>query len=397
MAVAARQLVISFCSLAGDVFPKAAAAAGAAGGAMPPSPQAVAHVARMLRGVLRWAWPAKEAVSLAFDIGEEEIVDAARALLALCTVHKPAVLAAAGATAVHEAAAAGVSGPPHMFEVLEQVTSSCLEAGGVSLTSASEQWVVDVTDMLLECWSELLQPLGGYSMTVVTPPGEALECGSRVFGKLVEAALADAAAGAHEDSPEGGMGEVGQTDWMVRAASLARARPPSAFPALAELISSKQQQLAALVSSGGDPSELLEQLVWLAYMAAHSLADEGAGETPMVPEWVAAAADSSEQGAQAVQRLSEAMLGLLGMCLQPEAAPLCSPRLLEAACWCAARWVDTYLFPDEEVEYPAALQQAYGGGGVVGHGGAVLDLLVRCCSTCLTGYPGEVDLHGQVG
>ncbi len=94
--------------------------------------------------------------------------------------------------------------------------------------------------------------------------------------------------------------------------------------------------------------------------------------------------------------------------------------------WSLSRWCDTYLFPEEDLPPPLAL--AYGGprhppantqhtptpgpqdpsvsNGVhpppgasdsEGAGGlAVLDMSVQVANTCLTSYPGEMELHKQV-
>jgi hypothetical protein len=58
--------------------------------------------------------------------------------------------------------------------------------------------VADCTELLLDAWSSLLSPQCGYAMAAVGPPPGAAACAARAFGALVEAALADAAAGAHE-------------------------------------------------------------------------------------------------------------------------------------------------------------------------------------------------------
>ena len=61
---------------------------------------------------------------------------------------------------------------------------------------------------------------------------------------------------------------------------------------------------------GFDPSEVLEQLVWLVRMSAHALADSGAGETPLIPLALLEEADRavSGPGAEAIHMLCEALL-----------------------------------------------------------------------------------------
>lgn len=78
LAEAARQLVVSYCSLGGDLFPRPAPGEAAA-------PAAVAHCARMLRAALPWVTPAAAAVAAAAGGDEGELLDACRrAGLRLC-------------------------------------------------------------------------------------------------------------------------------------------------------------------------------------------------------------------------------------------------------------------------------------------------------------------------
>lgn len=109
--------------------------------------------------------------------------------------HKPGVLEAASTAALSQ------HPQPHavsIFTALEELSKCFLEAGGVSATSAPEHWVYEGTEMLLECWSGLLAPQCGYNMVSVPPPQQAVEGAGRTAAVLVEAALADAAAGALE-------------------------------------------------------------------------------------------------------------------------------------------------------------------------------------------------------
>lgn len=413
LAQAARQLVVAFCCLAGDVFPKQPVSAAAATGAapVPAAPVTVAHVAQMLRLVLPWCMPAQQALQAALSGDEGQLVDACRALAALCMGHKVAVL---------EAASAALQGAQQqqqasLFSALEELTRSFLVAGGVSAAAAPEPWLPDCTEMLLECWSGLLTLQCGYAMTAAPLPPQAVECATRLGATVVEAALADAAAGAHEDADddeESGAGAVHQEEWMVRVAMLLRAQPAASFSQLGELLAAKQQALAHAASTAGDPSELLEQLYWLARMAAHALADTGVGEVPLPPEAVllavgdssltaaaaAGAAPPQQQqqqaaaGAAAVERLSRALLELTALCLQQAAAAVVSSRLMEGAVWGAARWADTYLFSEEEEPLPEALEAAFGDAA----GAHILDMLLHVAQHCLAAFPGEAELHRQV-
>jgi hypothetical protein len=202
---------------------------------------------------------------------------------------------------------------------------------------------------------------------------------------------------------------------MVRVAVLLRAHPATSFNQLAEQLAAKQQALALAASTSADPSELLEQLYWLARMAAHVLADTGVGEVPLPPEAVllavgdgslttpaAAAAQQQPQqqqqqqqaaaGAAAIERLSRALLELTALCLQQAAAAVVSSRLMEGAVWGAARWGDTYLFPEDAEPLPEPLEAAFGDQA----GAHILDMLLHVAQHCLAAFPGEAQLHRQV-
>jgi hypothetical protein len=225
-----------------------------------------------------------------------------------------------------------------------------------------------------------------------------------------------------DDDEDTGAGAVHQEEWMARVAVLLRANPVASFNQLTDVLASKQQALAAAASAGADPSQLLEQLYWLARMAAHALADSNVGEVPLPPEAVLLAIGentahcvhmsettgaathrlqqptpeqqraAASAGAAAVERLSRALLELMALCLNPAAAPVFSPRLLEACVWGSARWADTYLFPEEEEPLPEPLQAAFGDAA----GRNILDMVVTVAQHCLVAFPGETELHRQV-
>jgi hypothetical protein len=85
LAKALRQLVVAFCSLAGDIFPKppTAPTAGAPEN-VPAAPVRVAYVAQMLRLVLPLVTPAQQVLQQALAGDEGQLMDALGALTALC-------------------------------------------------------------------------------------------------------------------------------------------------------------------------------------------------------------------------------------------------------------------------------------------------------------------------
>lgn len=144
----------------------------------------------------------------------------------LFTGHKPGVLEAASTAALSQ------HPQPHavsIFIALEELSKSFLAAGGVSATSAPEHWVYEGTEMLLECWSGLLAPQCGYNMVSVQPPQQAVESAGRTAAVLVEAALADAAAGALEVGVVYGYGHG-------RCAGVRPSTPPQQLTCAARLV-----------------------------------------------------------------------------------------------------------------------------------------------------------------
>lgn len=199
LAQASRQLVVAFCSLTGNIFPKPPTAPTAgAPTCVPAAPVRVAHVTQMLRLVLPWVTPAQAVLQQALAGDEGQLVDACRALSALCAGHKPGVLEVASTAAAAHHQQQQQQQLPSIFTALEELTRCFLAAGGVSASSSPEPWVCECTDMLLESWSGLLAPQCGYNMVSVPPPHHAVESAGRTAAALVEAALADAAAGALE-------------------------------------------------------------------------------------------------------------------------------------------------------------------------------------------------------
>ncbi len=90
-----------------------------------------------------------------------------------------------------------------------------------------------------------------------------------------------------------------------------------------------------------DPVEVLERMCWVLRMAAHCLADSGAGETPLPPDAVVGVLDQGGQEAAAVVHavgcLSKELLQVLALSNEEAGRRVCSARLMEVAVWAAAR------------------------------------------------------------
>ncbi|KAG2428460.1 hypothetical protein HXX76_011579 [Chlamydomonas incerta] len=464
----ARGVVVALSNLSADVFPREGpdALTGPGGGVRG------GYLRAVLRCVVAWVAAPHEVVAAAAAGDELPLWEACKALLALAAAHPPRLIQDAGNDVEAAAVAAGgLSPPPHgagggflallQALTLEVIRASC--AAEVAGGSGLEQWAVECRDMLVETWALMVQrdcggaglnpglalslAVGG--MGPPTLPGLA-EGAAAVCAALVEAALAAAGAEAEED----GDGDVGveneaaeaaaEDARMAEAAALARAAPAATFPLLAAAMGAAQQQLLAAAGPGGPGAGsppwavALERLCWLMRMAAHCLADSGAGETPLMPLTLSIAVEAGGPALAAVEGLTAALLALPALALQEGAAAVLSPRLMECCVWSLARWCDTYLFPEEAEGLPAALVASYatraggpaggvaagsvaaagghvgqgaaagaaaggvgaggggGGGGGTGQAEAVVDGLARLVATCLVSFPGEAELHGMV-
>ncbi|GAX80807.1 hypothetical protein CEUSTIGMA_g8243.t1 [Chlamydomonas eustigma] len=409
----ARQLLVAFCSLSGEVLPRRPRLPSQQQGEAAMAAALAAQVLRygylkqMLKGVFTLAFPLESVLQRARQ-EEGQLLDVCRCISALSSNHTAAALMEASqgllphldiiSSSVTTQCGAGLtSSHGCLLPVLEQLTLSLVAAGGVS-SCDEEPWLHDCTDMMLEAWSSLLQPDSVAHMLspipAMVPPPPAAPHAAAVFRAVIEAALRDAASGAHEDAldEEEAAAAASEEDWMMRAAALARAAPGPALGLLSELLRGAQGRLFECVGQGADPSEVLEQLVWLLHMSAHALADSGAGETPLMPLALLEEAEAGGAGAQALQTLCEALLEVPALVLQPSARAALSPRLMEAATWALARWCDTYLLPEEPL--PGNLQVLYGAAD--GPASQLLDGIVQFSSTCLISYPGEAQLHKRV-
>ena len=100
-------------------------------------------------------------------------------------------------------------------------------------------------------------------------------------------------------------------------------------------------RLAASVNPREDPSEILEQLWWLARLVPHVLCDAFEGEFPLPPDAVAECARRSAiknpGGACPVTETGSAFLRLVAVCLDETAARAARSRRGWSSSWCGAR------------------------------------------------------------
>ena len=238
-----------------------------------------------------------------------------------------------------------------------------------------------------------------------------------------------------------------EQDALDRAAALARAALPSALPALHNALSS----LLHPIASGAQPSAAaLECLCWQLRLAAAVLADAGQNETPIVPvellELCEAQGNAVDDAAALGSTICQVRVNInlafimrsccssvtecnnvttrcYGMavicrwiccgliigaelafmhnrahlpCVQVASWPtddhkrqFASPRLLEAALAAFARWLDTYVAPEEPLP-PACAPLSHAEQLPEA---SVLSLAVHIVAAVLQCYPQEQDLH----
>ena len=408
-------------SRSGDVFPS--------GAEDPGETTRRAHFARCasaLSGALR---PAKEAVAWAArGAGEEALVDGARSPRKAPDDPPADFLAPLPPAPGADGGATGAQSQPPTLGILGELTLECLAAG--SLTVEAEGTAAeDVTRMLMEAWSSLVERSAWRPGASLSPPGEGAvppeitQGCAQVFQAYLQAGLAAAAAAAYDEDDgqeeEGQAGAAALDERLGLAAAVARAAPDATLPLLRAAAEAKKNALSAAAGAGRDPSVPLEELWWVSRLIPHVLADPFEGEIPLPPD---AVAECSNRAALAnaespVDALSSEYIALACLCLDDAARRVVSPRLMETLCWGAARWADTYLMPEDtggsvhaallagrtmglgaddggegrvyrgsNKAKPASFSEA--GGGV-----RATDALLRVALTALTAWPGEAGVQ----
>ncbi|KAL0376980.1 UNVERIFIED_CONTAM: Exportin-4, partial [Sesamum calycinum] len=284
LAVSARKLIVQFCSLTGTIFPSDS-------GNMQRQ-----HLLQMLAGIVQWIEP-PDAVSKAIKSGksESELLDGCRALMSVATVTTPLVF--------------------------DELLKSFRPYGTITLLSAlmcevikdlmenrteEETWSWVARDILLDTWTTLLMQLDASGHKHSLPP-EGISAAANLFALIVESELRAASASAFNDEDEYDYLQASIAAMDERLSSyalIARAAVGATIPHLKELLSERIMRLHQIwkckksrslspilktekVPKGrgtGDPTETLEELYSLLLITGHVLADEGQGETPLVPK-----------------------------------------------------------------------------------------------------------------
>ncbi|KAM3305993.1 exportin-4 isoform X1 [Capsicum chacoense] len=387
LAVSARKLIVQFYSLSGTIFPS--------GDGITQKQ----HLLHLLSGIIPWIDP-PDVVSKAIENGksESEFLDGCRALLYMTNVTT--------------------------LLVFDELLKSIRPYGTLSLLSAlmcevikdlmgnhteEETWSWVARDILLDAWTTLLMPLDG-SISHAVIPSEGVSAASHLFALIVESELRAASASAFSDDNETDYLQasiavlfLAMDERLSSYALIARAAINVTVPLLTSLFSEK---FARLQQGRGftDPTQTLEELYSLLLITGHVLADEGRGETPLVPDAIHSQfMDVMEMDKHPVVIICGSIIKFAEQSLNPEMrASFFSPRLMEAIVWFLARWSATYLMPPAENKGNASSENHKGKHHkkvlldfceVDNQGKAVLDIIINIAMTIFISYPGEKDLQ----
>ncbi|XP_048323988.1 uncharacterized protein LOC107412327 isoform X2 [Ziziphus jujuba] len=265
IAVSARKLIVQFCSLTGTIFPSDNAQ------------MHEHHLLQLLSGIIQWIDP-PDAVSKAIESGksESEMLDGCRTLLSIATVATPSIFDQ-------------LLKSIRPFGTLTLLSTLMGEVVKILMTNNSEEeaWSWEARDILLDAWTALLVPLdrnGGNELLL--PEGK--NAAANLFALIVEAELKAAAASAFKDDADSDYLQASISAMDERLSSYAligRAAIDATIPLLSRLFS---ERFTRLNQGRGivDLTETLEELYSLLLITGHVIADEGEGETPLVPNAV---------------------------------------------------------------------------------------------------------------
>ncbi|CAN4115669.1 unnamed protein product [Withania somnifera] len=405
LAVSARKLIIQFCSLSGTIFPS------------DDGSTQKQHLLHLLSGIIPWIEP-PDVVSKEIENGksESEFLDGCRGLLCMANVTN--------------------------LLVFDELLKSIRPYGTLSLLSAlmcevvkdlianhteEETWSWVARSILLDTWATLLMPLdSSFSNAVIPSEGiSALhlislprfsycvdhivillrKCFASAFGVDNEADYLQASIAAMDER-------------LSLYALIARAAISVLVPLPTRLFSEKFARpqcflgvshiffLSCVGRGFSDPTQTAEELYSLLLIIGHVLADEGRGETPLVPDAIQSQfMDVMETDKHPVVILCGYMVYLqfLVMFFHVTHSWLNSyNHSVQAIVWFLARWSATYLMSPDENKGNASSDNHKAKHHkkvllnfceVDNQGKAVLDLIIHISMTALISYPGERDLQ----
>lgn len=354
LATAARRLVVCLCGVSGDIF-------------MPPSchheedehDSKARFLAPLLGVALQWTAAAEGPPGI--ERNEALLMDGCMAIAAAAPTHRAAGFQAA--------CPPGGTVPAGAISALTCITICLIKAGGVSDDLRGEP-IGDATELLLEAWRDLVT-----SEHIVDHYTSA--AAAEVFSTICSESLQEMAIGASQDAEdevtEQGL-EVYRVAALERACGLGRVAPTTSLPLITHHLNYLNSTLQGTRPVGGELDVILEKLWWLLSAAAALVADAAVGETPSPPQGIAAAAAAAGRMgvADPLANLSQALLAVCGLLVEPSVGPLISPRLVEAALAAAARWARVYLLPETAIS--PEMHRLY---GEASGGTAATDFLVQ--------------------
>ncbi|KAL3655859.1 hypothetical protein CASFOL_000255 [Castilleja foliolosa] len=386
LAVNARKLAVQFCSVTGAIFPSD-------GGQMQRQ-----HLLQVLAGIVLWMEP-PDAVAKAIKSGksESELLDGCRALLSVATVTTPFVFDE-------------LLKNLRPYGMLTLLSALMCEVSKDLMENHSEEetWSCVARDILLDTWTALLVQLDTSGHNNLLPP-DGISAAANVVRLIVDCELKAASASAFSDEGEYNAlhlhGSVSAMDERLTSyALIARSAIGTAIPLLTERFSERVMRLHQ--GRGiSDPTETLEELYSLLLITGHVLADEGRGETPLVPKEIESHyTNIMEVDKHPVVILSGSIIQFAEQSLDPgKRTSFFSPRLMEAVVWFLARWSSTYLMlPERSGENKSSsvncneklsTNALFSFCGENNQGKTVLDIIIRISLSTLVSYPGEKDLQ----
>ncbi|XP_038715218.1 exportin-4 [Tripterygium wilfordii] len=388
VAVACRKLIIQFCSLTGTIFPSDSALIQEH------------HLLLLLSGIIMWIDP-PDAVSKAIQCGksESEMLDGCRALLSIATLMTPITFD-------------GLLKSIRPFGTITLLSNLMCEVLKVLMTNNTDEetWSWQARDILLDTWTTLLVQVESTGANELLPP-EGTSAAATLFALIVESDLKMASASAMDDDDESEYLQASISAMDERLSSYALIARAAINSTVTLLIRMFSERFARVHQGRGafDLTQTLEELYSLLLITGHVLADEGEGETPLVPNAIQSHfVDAMEVDKHPIILLSSSIIKFAEQSLDPDMrASVFSPRLMEAIIWFLGRWSQTYLMPldigDSNLSFghgrehhPQLLQSRkvlFSFFGEHGQGKLVLDIIVRISVSTLISYPGEKDLQ----
>ncbi|CAN8260467.1 unnamed protein product [Cochlearia groenlandica] len=381
VAVSARKLIVQLCSLAGEIFPSNNAQ------------MQEQHLLLLLSGILPWIDP-PDVISKEIEEGRSgsEMIDGCRGLLSIGTITTPVIF---------DRLLRSLR-PFGTLTLLSMLMGEVVKVL-VANNSYDESWSYEARDILLDTWTTLLASMDGSGGNAWLPP-EGMHAAASLFSLIVgsELKVAFASATTTDDDDADCLASVSAMDERLGSyALIARASVDSTIPFLANSFS---DCVARLHQGRGtvDPTGTLEEVYSLLLIIGHVLADEGEGETALVPDALQSHfVDVVEADKHPVLVLSSSIIKFAEQCLDAEMRlSIFSPRLMEAVIWFLARWSFTYLMLIEDCKLGGNQLQSLPSRTCLfsffnehNQGKFVLDIIVRISLTTLISYPGEKDLQ----